>query len=402
MKDAGPVAGSAALEAALSSLDATHDRFVEDIVALVQIPAPTFDEAARGRAFAELLRSEGLEPEIDAIGNVTALRRGRGPEGGPVIVAAAHLDTVFPAGTDLTVRREGTILRAPGIADDARGLAAVLAFLRALNAGELHTERDILFVGDVGEEGLGDLRGIRHLCTESRWKDRIAGFFTFDDIRTEDLTIRAIGSRRYRVVLRGPGGHSLTDFGRPNPAIALGAVLSGLGDLSVPDTPRTTFCASTLAGGTTINSIPDEVSLGVDLRSEGMDELAQLDASLRALVDAAVTRENARCGTEHGAITAELVTLGDRPAGATPDTAPIVQASVAAIRAEGFEPELTCSSTDANIPMSLGIPAVKFSHGGAGGGMHRLDEWIDVAPELSLRGLRAGLRALVLAAGEVG
>ncbi|WP_116083316.1 M20/M25/M40 family metallo-hydrolase [Tropicimonas sp. IMCC34011] len=400
MKDAGPVAESAALQAALASLDATHERFVEDIVSLVQIPAPTFDEAARAQAFAKMLQAEGLEPEIDAVGNVTALRRGTGAEGGPVIVAAAHLDTVFTADTDLTVRRDGTLLRAPGIADDARGLAAILAFLRAMNAGGVATGHDILFVADVGEEGLGDLRGIRHLCTESRWKDRIAGFFTFDDIRTEDLTIRAIGSRRYRVVLRGPGGHSLNDFGRPNPAIALGTVLSGLGDISAPSTPRTTFCASTLAGGTTINSIPEEVSLGVDLRSEGMDELAKLDAQLRALVDAAVTRENARCGTEHGPITAELVTLGDRPAGATPESAPIVQSSIAAIRAEGFEPELTCSSTDANIPMSLGIPAVKFSHGGAGGQMHSLDEWIDVSPEMSLRGLRAGFRALVATAGE--
>ncbi|MBT9385977.1 M20/M25/M40 family metallo-hydrolase [Pseudooceanicola sp. CBS1P-1] len=394
-----PLPDSPRLRAALDHLATNHDHFVDEIVALTQIPAPPFQEAERAAAMAARFRALGLTPEIDAEGNVTALRRGTGAPDGPVIVAAAHLDTVFPAGTDVTVRREGTRLFAPGIGDDTRGLAALLAFLGALQAGGVDTRQDILFVADVGEEGLGDLRGIRHLFTKGPWAGRIAAFFTFDGIETADLTIGAVGSLRSRVVLRGPGGHSLSNFGRVNPAYALGRVLDGISRLSAPPSPRSTWCASTLSGGTGINAIPAEVSLGVDLRSESAEILADLEAQLRTLVDEAVAAENARGDTAAGAVTAEILPLGHRPAGATPETAEIVLASLAAIRSEGFTPRMDTSSTDANIPMSLGIPAVKFSHGGSGDRAHTLEEWIDVEPTLSLRGLRAGLKALVAVAG---
>lgn len=386
---------------AAATLRAEHERFVSEIITLTEIPAPPFKEARRAAAYLEMFRALGLEEVgLDGIGNVTGLRRGRG--NGSIIVCAAHLDTVFPEGTDVTVRREGTKLFAPGVGDDTRGLATLLSFIRALDAAGIETGHDLLFVGDVGEEGKGDLRGIRHLFTEGAYRQRIEGFFTFDGIEVEDLTTGAVGSYRYRTTFRGPGGHSLSAFGTVNPAYALGALLSGMAALEVPQNPRTTYCASVFGGGSSINAIPEEVWVEIDLRSEGATELGALDAAFRALVETAVAGENARGDTTNGRITAELVQIGNRPAGATPLSAPIVQAASAAIRAFGFALATGASSTDANIPMSLGIPAVKFGHGGAGGRAHSLEEWIDVEPELSLRGQQAGLAAILGIAGLVG
>lgn len=398
--DTGLIRSHPRFEKATQALRAGHDRFVEELITLTEIPAPPFKEEKRAAAYEEMFRALGLEEvQRDGIGNVTGLRRGRG--NGPIVVAASHLDTVFPEGTDVKVRREGTKLFAPGIGDDTRGLATLLAFVRALDAAGIETEQDILFVGDVGEEGKGDLRGIRYLFTENPYRERIASFFTFDGIETQDLVTAGVGSYRYKVAFRGPGGHSLGAFGTVNPAYALGTFLVGMSKIEVPGDPRSSYCASTFAGGTSVNAIPEEVWTEIDLRSESAEVLDRIDAEVKALIEQAVAGENARGDTSNGAITVELTQIGNRPAGKTPHNTTIVEASVAAIKAYGFEPQFSASSTDANIPMSLGVPAVKFSHGGAGGRAHTLEEWIDVEPELSLRGQCAGLLALVATAGFV-
>ncbi|MEI4485484.1 M20/M25/M40 family metallo-hydrolase [Frigidibacter sp. MR17.14] len=386
------------LQAAFAALDAGHDRFVEEIVELTEIPAPPFKEAVRAAAYLQKFRALGLEDcGIDAEGNVTGLRRGRG--NGGLIVAAAHLDTVFPEGTDVTVRREGTKLFAPGVGDDTRGLATLLAFIRALDAAGIETTQDILFVGDVGEEGKGDLRGIRHLFTAGAYKDRIEGFFSFDGIHTADLVTTSVGSLRHRVTFRGPGGHSLNAFGTANPGYALGAFLSGMAAIEVPAVPLTTYSAATFGGGTSINAIPEEAFVEIDLRSVSPEELAKLDAAVHGLAEAAAAAETARAKT--GAVTVAFRALGNRPAGATDPAARLLVTAEAAIRALGFEVTHKASSTDANIPMSLGIPAVTVGTGGDGGRAHSLEEWIDVAEGPSLKGQKAGFLALVGVAGLV-
>lgn len=396
--DVPRILASEAFETAAATLRAQHDRFVDEIITLTEIPAPPFKEETRARAYEAMFRDLGLE-EVgrDAIGNVTGLRRGRG--NGPCVVVSAHLDTVFPEGTDCTVRREGTRLFAPGVGDDTRGLAALLAYIRALDAAQIETETDILFVGDVGEEGKGDLRGIRHLLTEGPYRDRVQAFFTVDGLELEEITTVAVGSYRYRLSFHGPGGHSLMAFGLVNPSYALGHFLQGMAALQVPEVPRTTFCASVVGGGTSINAIPEEVWVEVDLRSEGQAELEALDAQMHALIDRAVAAENARGDTAEGAIRAEAQRIGNRPAGRTDHGSRIVQAAFAALPAFGFEATTGASSTDANIPMSLGIPAIRLGSGGTGGRAHSVEEWIDVEPELSLRGLTAGLATIL---GTVG
>ncbi|MEF2073376.1 M20/M25/M40 family metallo-hydrolase [Consotaella aegiceratis] len=389
-----------AFQAAQARLRAEHDRLVDEIVALTETPAPPFKEEKRAAAMLSMMREAGLEEvALDAVGNVKGRRRGQGS--GKAIVLAAHLDTVFPEGTDVTVRREGTKLYAPGVGDDTRGLAVLLAFARSLDAAGIVTEHDLLFVADVGEEGKGDLKGIRHLFSEGEARQQIAGFFTFDSPDMDHLVVRAVGSKRYRIVFRGPGGHSLSAFGSVNPAYAMAEVVAGMAKFEVPADPRTSYCASVFGGGTSINAIPEEVWVEVDLRSTAADELARLDQAMHRLVADAVAHENARGSTETGAITAEMQQIGDRPAGETPVDSTIVVSSIAALRAFGIEPELTASSTDANIPMSRGIPAVKIGTGGTGGRAHSLDEWIDVEPEASLRGLFAGLAAVLGVAGIV-
>jgi tripeptide aminopeptidase len=390
-----------AFAAARQHLKSHHDRLVDEIVALTEIPAPPFKEERRALAYLEMMRAHGLEDvKRDAIGNVTGIRRGRG--NGSMIAVAAHLDTVFAEGTDVRVRREGTRLYAPGVGDDTRGLAVMLAFMRALDAADIETEQDLLFVADVGEEGKGDLRGIRHLFGEGEYRERISAFFTLDSPDMENLVTTAVGSRRYRLVFSGPGGHSLMAFGTVNPAYAMAQVVAGMARFKVPAEPTTSYCASVFGGGTSINAIPEEVWVEVDLRSVSAEELGKLDRALRRLVETAVEAENARGSIANGRITAEMRLSGDRPAGSTPATSPIVVASTAALEAFGFEVKHGASSTDANIPMSLNVPAVRIGTGGSGGRAHSLEEWIDVEPENSLRGLSAALAAILTMAGMVG
>jgi acetylornithine deacetylase/succinyl-diaminopimelate desuccinylase-like protein len=392
------IIGSTRFHHAAAILAAEHDRTVRDIIELTEIPSPPFAESARAARYQHLLREHGLDAvEQDEVGNVMGIRRGTG--NGPLLVVAAHLDTVFPAGTNVAVRREGTKLFAPGIGDDTRSLAVLLAFMRAMDQAGIETRGDILFVGDVGEEGLGDLRGMRYLFQHGRYKDRITGFITVDSPEMETIVTGGVGSKRFHVVFNGPGGHSLGAFGIVNPLYALCQAASELARVEVPTSPRTTHTVALCGGGTSINAIPNQVWMDVDLRSEDAAELLRLEQRFDAILERAVADENAARDTSAGRISLEKQPLGDRPAGRTAPESDLVQAATRAMAAHGFKPRHVVSSTDANIPMSLGIPAIKIGSGGSGGRAHSLEEWIDVEPVESLRGMRAGLATILAAAG---
>jgi di/tripeptidase len=386
---------------ATETLAAGHDRTVQDLITLTEIPAPPFAEERRASAYLEMLRAHGLEEvEQDEIGNVMGIRRGFG--NGDMLVVAAHLDTVFPAGTDVRVKREGTRLMAPGIGDDTWSLAVNLAYLRAMDVAGVRTRHDILFLGDVGEEGLGDLRGVRHLFEKGRHRGRIRAFLTVDSPQVEGIVSGGVGSRRYRVTFRGPGGHSYAAFGLVNPMYAMAEAARALAAVPVPANPPTTHCVSVVSGGTSINAIANAVTIEVDLRSASAAELARLDEAFLAIVQRAVATENAARSTKAGAITAEIARVGDRPAGETPAGSPIRDLAAAAVAAEGYRPTFEFSSTDANVPMSLGIPALKIGAGGRGGRAHALDEWLDVEPTEVLRGMRSSLATILALAGMEG
>lgn len=391
---------SPAYAAMLDTLRREHDRTVEDIVRLTEIPSPPFGEAPRAAAYRAMLEAHGLhDVETDAEGNVFGRRPGRG--NGEVVVLAAHLDTVFPAGTDVRVRREGTRLHAPGIGDDTRSLAVLLAWLRAMDAADVSTQADIVILGDVGEEGPGDLRGVRRFFAESRYRDRVRAFVTVDGPDMDTLVTGGIASRRYRATFRGPGGHSLMDFGIVNPMHAMAQAVMELSRVAVPAEPRTTHAATIVSGGTSVNAIPNAVHLEVDLRSESMEELRRLDARFQAIVAEAVAAENHARSTASGPVGVELTLIGDRPGGQGDRSSDLVRLAVAGMRAHGFDPAFVTSSTDANIPLSLGIPAIRIGSGGQGDRYHSLDEWIDVEPEASLRGMAAGLVTALAVAGMV-
>jgi acetylornithine deacetylase/succinyl-diaminopimelate desuccinylase-like protein len=363
---------------------------------ICEVPAPPFGEEARACRLKEMFRRCGLEgAELDAEGNCVALRRGRDLR--PLVVLSAHLDTVFPAGTDCAVRREGARMCAPGIADDGCGLAALVALARALEEFGVGTAGSLLFVGTVGEEGEGDLRGVRHLLTAGEWAGRVDAFISIDGPGLERVTHAALASRRYRVRCRGAGGHSWGDFGVANPVHALGRAVARLAAYPAPKSPRTTFNVGRIGGGCGVNVIPREASMDVDLRSESAEELGRLDAFFRrAAREAAEDENNARrAGTPP--LELEVKLIGDRPGGATPTTDPLVRLAVEATRAVGARPFLDCSSTDSNIAISRGLPAVTIGAGGTSGNTHTLDEWYDP------RGRDLGLkRALLVALGTVG
>ncbi len=389
------IRADARFRAACEVMRAGHARTVEDIIRLTEIPAPPFGEGPRAAAYLEMLRAHGLEDcGQDEAGNVMGTRRGFG--NGDVLVVAAHLDTVFPAGTDVRVRREGTKLFAPGVGDDTRSLAVNLAFLRAMDEAGIRTRDDILFLGDVGEEGLGDLRGVRHLFAHHPRRARIRGFLTVDSPEVERIVTGGIGSKRYRVTFRGPGGHSFAAFGLVNPVYALADAARAVAAIKAPREPVTTHCVSVVGGGTSINAIPETATMEVDLRSASAEVLARIEAEFLRAVQEAVAAENA---ARSGGLTVEVVAVGDRPAGHTPNGAPLARLAQAAVASEGYQPSFEWSSTDANVPMALGVPALRIGSGGRGGRAHSLEEWIDVEEEESLRGMRASLLTILAAAG---
>lgn len=380
-------------------IDRDHDTLVDDIIHLTEIPAPPFKEDARGAAFLALLKQTRLtNVERDAAGNVMGVRKGTG--GGPLVAVAAHLDTVFPEGTDVHVKRQGTRLSAPGVGDDARSLAVLIAIVRALDEADVRTMSDILFVADVGEEGAGDLRGMKELFLKGPYKDRIKAFISIDGTgEGSEITNAAVGSRRYHVVFKGPGGHSYGAFGLVSPTFALADAVDRISRLKVPATPKTTFNVGVIGGGTSVNAIPDHAWMDLDLRSESAAELEKLDASVRAILRQAVDDENAARSGASGALTMGMMPIGNRPSGQTPPSAPLVQTAEAAVRTMGMSPRLASGSTDANLPISLGIPAITIDSGGTGDRAHAVDEWIDVAKPASVKGISTALLILLTVAG---
>ncbi|HUR21821.1 MAG TPA: M20/M25/M40 family metallo-hydrolase [Vicinamibacterales bacterium] len=392
-----------AFKQALAILDRDFDQMVADIITLTEIPAPPFKETARAKAYLDLLRAAGLtDVEQDDEGNVMGVRRGTGPSRAdtPLIAVAAHLDTVFPEGTDVKVKREGTKLFAPGVGDDTRGLAVLVAMIRAMNEARIQTVSDILFLGNVGEEGLGDLRGTKFIFQKGKYKDRIKTFVSVDHAVNEaNITQAAVGSRRYRVTFKGPGGHSYDAFGVVNPAFAMAGAMQKFSRLAVPEKPRTTYSVGVVGGGSSVNAIPSESWMEIDMRSEARVELQRLDERFVALVGEAVRDENSARSTTRGAITVDLKLIGDRPSGETPLDSRIVQIAAASIRVAGLTPTFIPNSTDANVPISLGIPAITLDPGGETGGSHALGEWISVERASSLRGIHILLATLLALAG---
>lgn len=381
-----------AVRAALDAARSDELRTIADQVRLCEIAAPPFKEGARAAAYADAFRALGLRNvRIDSAGNVLGERPGRSAR--PHLVLSAHLDTVFPEGTDVTVTRRGSVLRGPGIGDDCRGLAVLLAVIRALNAADVQTMGTITFVGTVGEEGLGDLRGVRALFTDTL-KGQVDRFVSVDGTGF-GISHVAVGSIRYRVTFSGPGGHSYAAFGIANAIHALGRAVAAVADLQVAPTPKTTFSVGRIGGGTSVNAIASEAWMEVDMRSADPAALRALEARFHAAVDAAVAAENAR-SNQNGRLSVEKTLVGSRPAGQTPISSAIVETAVSVTRALGLTPTLREGSTDANLPISLSIPAITIDGGGAGAGAHSLEETFDTTN--SWQGTqRAVLLAIALA-----
>jgi len=365
-----------AVRQALAYAASSEPLTVDEQVEICQIAAPPFKEARRAADYRRRMQALGLRNvRTDSVGNVIGERPG--DPGQPVIVLSGHLDTVFPEGTDVRVRREGTVLHGPGIGDDCRGLAVLLSVARAMDNAEIRTRGTVLFVGTVGEEGAGNLRGVRHLF-ERELRGRVTHFISVDGTGYS-MTKDAVGSYRYRVTYKGPGGHSYGDFGAPNPVHALGRAIARIADFQVPDEPRVTFSVGVVEGGTSVNAIAGQASMLVDMRSVSTSALDSLDRRFHAAVRQAVDDENARWPASTVRLAVEVERTGTRPAGTQLASAPIVQTAHAAGVRLGFSPPATESSTDANIPISLGIPALTMDAGGTGRGAHSLGESWDSA-----------------------
>jgi acetylornithine deacetylase/succinyl-diaminopimelate desuccinylase-like protein len=377
-----------AVRAAMEAARRNEPRALDLQARLCEIPAPPYQETVRGQELKRLFQELGLrDVRVDAAGNVIGVRAGKTPR--PNLVFAAHLDTVFPEGTNVKVTRTGDLLKGPGIGDDCRGLAVMLAVIRALNEAHVETPGTITFVADVGEEGLGDLRGMKGLFFDSL-KGQIDKFVSVDGTGL-GITHIGVGSNRYKVTFKGPGGHSYGAFGMANPIQAMGRAIAKIDALEVPSRPKTTFNVGRVGGGTSVNAIPFEAWMEVDLRSADPAVLKDLDTRCHAAIQQAVAEENARWN-HRGPVTASAELAGTRPAGLTPRDSPIVRTAIAVSRVLEIEEALHEGSTDSNVPMNLKIPAITIGGGGTGAGAHSLNETFDAAD--SWRGTQ---RALLLA-----
>jgi len=361
------------IRAARHYIERTDEVTLARQAALSTIPAPTGAEGRRAARVAELFREIGLsDVSIDHAGNVHGWLGKNGDRSAAPVVLTAHLDTVFGAEVDVAVERLGQRLEGPGISDNARGLAALVAVAEAMVAARVPATRPILFAATVGEEGSGDLRGVKYLLNGNRetGNGKPAAFIALDGAGLDRVIHRALGSKRYHVTFRGPGGHSWAAFGVANPANAVGRAAALLADLAPQHAPRTTCAVVRLGGGTGLNSIPQEAWLDLDLRSEDPRALAQLDVTVRTALERAADDENRRRTAGSPTLRVEIQLLGDRPSGLTPRAHPLVQAAVAANRALGRDAELASASTDANVPIALGIPAIALGAGGKAGDAH--------------------------------
>jgi acetylornithine deacetylase/succinyl-diaminopimelate desuccinylase-like protein len=385
------------VEQSLRYFETNAAAITEEQIRICSVPATPFAEQQRAQYLAERFRELGLhDVSIDEEGNCLGLFRGSAAT--PLIIVSAHLDTVFAKGTDFTVRREGERLYAPGIADDGCGLVALIAIVQALHAARIQTEGSILFAGTVGEEGEGNLRGVRYLLTRGEWaKRKIDAFLSFDGPGVDRITNRALGSRRYRVEFIGHGGHSWGDFGLPNPVHALGRAISRLAAYPAPKDPRTTFNVGSVEGGTSVNAIPSRAAMEVDLRSAADAELRRLDAFFRRAVKEALDEENNVRRPGDVPLKLQLDLIGERPSGETPADSPVVTLALEATKFLNVEPRLDLSSTDSNLPISLGIPAVTLGAGGTASASHTLAEWYE--PRDRDKGLKRGLLVILGLAG---
>jgi acetylornithine deacetylase/succinyl-diaminopimelate desuccinylase-like protein len=353
-------------------------------IRITEIPAPEFNEAQRAQFLKQVFEANGMQTRIDETGNVIAERPGSDPKG--VVLLAAHLDTVFPAGTDVSVKRSGERLQAPGISDNGAGLAALAAMARALSESDLRTTKTIVLAGDVGEEGEGNLRGMRALV--EHYGSRLGAVIAVDGPSSEHITTQGIASRRIEVTITGPGGHSWSDFGVPNPITALSRGIVRFSSIRLPENPRTSFNFGVIEGGQSVNSIPAMAVAKVDLRSEDEKQLTRMENALRDAMQAGVKDEAYGSRSAKDSIHVTFRSLGTRPAGTLPDNSPLLQTIRDVDRFLGNRSRLERSSTDANIPLSMGIPAVAIGAGGVGGGSHTLGEWYDSSDrELGLKRL---------------
>lgn len=360
---------------------------------MARIPAPPFGETARAAWLAERFEELGLDDvHTDDVGNVFGLHSGFGRR---YVALSAHIDTVFPAGTPLNIRQQGSRLYGPGVSDNGAGVTAILAVAAVLRHVRIHHTLPILFIGNVGEEGEGDLRGMRHVFSAPRWKDSIAHTLVLDGAGADTIVAEALGSRRFEVIVRGPGGHSWSDFGAPNPIVVLARAIQSFTQTQVPATPKTTFNIGVIRGGTSVNSIPESASMRVDIRSTSTPEMERLERTLRVALDKAIEDETQAAELRSSSrrpfgVTSEFVVIGNRPAGELDPKARILQIIRAVDAQLGNVAQVQRASTDANVPLSLGREAVAIGGGGSGGGAHTLQEWFDCS------GRELGLKRILL------
>lgn len=385
-KEANKTVKDKQVQKSFKIIDKLEPQTTKDLIKLTEIPAPPFGEKERGLAFKAMLEQANADTVwLDEVGNVLALRKGS--TGDRTVVLDAHIDTVFPIDTDLKVKIKGDTLIAPGIGDDTRGLVMVLTVLRAMNQSNIKTKADVLFVGTVGEEGLGDLRGVKHLLRENA-ELSIDSWISIDGGSLGRVNNGALGSIRYRATFKGPGGHSWGAFGLANPHHALGKAIDYFNTFAsqkVFGGPKTSYNIGRIGGGTSVNSIPFESWFEVDMRSLDPDKLLTIESVFKASVNQAVNDYN-NSGIRDE-ITLELQKIGHRPSGVQSKELPLIQRALAATSVLGTTPRLTTGSTNANIPIAKGIPAVTVGRGGRSGHAHSLDEWwanIDGASAIKL------------------
>ena len=382
------IAHEATCARAIEWIDENTSWVTDQQIRLTEIPAPEFKEAHRGDAVRKLFEASGLRVRIDRIGNVIGERPGSVSK--DVILLVAHLDTVFAPGTNVTVKHNGARLEAPGIADNGAGIAALVGVARSLNEARVRTLKTIVFATDVGEEGEGNLRGVRALVEE--FGPRLSAVIAIDGPSTEHITTQGIASRRFQVEITGPGGHSWSDFGAPNPITALSRGIVKFSAIRIPDTPRSSYNFGVIEGGTSVNSIPARATVKIDLRSEEEAELDRLEAALREAMQAGVKDELTANRGGGDSLRMEVTSLGSRPSGKLPEDSPLLETVRHVDRFLGTRSRLESSSTDANIPLSQGIPAVAIGGGGKGSGSHTLAEWYDPT------GRELGMKRLLLIA----
>jgi len=383
--------------ARLAELRAVHEAFawfrassreLEDLqLEVTAVPSPPWGEAARAEWLRARFEDLGLsEVQQDELGNVFGILPGSEPNA-PLVALSAHLDTVFPAGTPIQVSREGGKLYGPGISDNGAGLVALLAIARVLKETGIEHATPVVFIGNVGEEGEGDLRGMRHIFEQPRWADAIRTMVVVDGAGTDTVICEALGSRRYEITVRGSGGHSWSDFGIPNPVVALARIIDRFTQTTVPTNPKTTYNIGTVEGGTSVNSIPQSATMRVDTRSASVEQLDRLERALREAVQDGTA---ATSGKKKNGLTAEVRVIGDRPAAELPSESRLLKMIRAVDAQLNNSARLQRASTDANIPLSLGREAIAIGAGGSGGGAHTVNEWYDAA------GRDLGLKRILL------